>query len=311
MKPGIKIKSNTISLIVKSLVASLDIDFMLIIAKKMMDGYNIHERTGIEEKIFLQKTAAAHQIVLDIIDKNLLPHFISFLVDIHHNEYMGRKQPIKNIARLIEEMKFYGYTFDKINKFFVEDPDVRITRNWGILLEGEEYIIAFIRFDIVGSAKLVKLYPSDLVQSVYREIYNIIEKACLNRHGRIWSWEGDGGLVAFHFFKRNLLATLSAIEIINKLFIYNRLNSRLGQPVELRLAVHTGPCEYSENEEDIKNSEIIKKILEIESLHTKPNTVTISDITSINLDHALVRHLAPLHMENSKKYLRYEMVLEN
>jgi len=311
MSIGIKVKTGTINLLVRSLIDSLSIDLMILLARKMIEGYDIHKRTGIQNSIPIQKNIAAQQIVRDITDRDLFPHFISLLVDIHYYGYMGRKHPIQNISSIITEIQNYGFVYDKINRIFVEDPAVRISRNWGVLMEGEEYIFTFIRIDIVGNTKLVKKYPSDIIQCTYRDLHSIIEKAIHKRHGRIWNWEGDGGLVAFHFSRRNLLAVLSAIEIINRVFLYNKLTCRLDEPLEVRVAVHTGSSEYTDNEEELKKSETIKKIIEIESLNTKPNTVTISDITSINLDHIITQNLSELNISSHKKYLKYEVVLEN
>ena len=311
MSTEIKVKSSTTNLMVRSLIDSLSIDLMKLLARKMIDGYDIHRRTGIQESIPIQKNIAAQQIVRDIIEKNLFPHFMSLLVDIHYNGYMGRKHPIQNINILVTEIQNYGFVYDKINRLFVEDPEVRISRNWGVLMEGEEYIFTFLRLDIVGNTKLVKKYPNDVIQNTYRDLHSIVDKAIIRRHGRIWNWEGDGGLVAFHFSRRNLLAVLSAMEIANRIFIYNKLSCRLDQPLEVRIAVHTGPCEYTDNEEDLKKSETVKKIIEIESMNTRPNTVTISDITGINLDQILTQNLGLLDIDSRKKYMKYELIMEN
>lgn len=67
------------------------------------------------------------------------------------------------------------------------------------------------------------------------------------------------------------------MEIIHEIFIYNRLFRKLDEPISVRLTIHNGPCEYSENEEDIKKGETVRKIIEIESRYTKPNSITVSN----------------------------------
>ncbi len=305
-----KIKTSTYTLLTKTLIESFSIQIMKIIINRLIQGYDFHQRTGIPETIPIQKTEAARQIVSDIKENRLFTQFVSLLVDIHYNGITGRKYPVNNIGLLIREIQDYGYLYDKKNRMFVEDPKLRVTRNWGVLLEGEDYIFTFLRLDIVGNTQLVKKYPYAAIKATYSDLHEIVQQTVIKRHGRIWSWEGDGGLVAFHFSNRNQKAMLCAMEIINRVFLYNRFDSRLKQPLEIRVAVHTGTCEYTSNEEIIQDSETIKKITEIESKYTEPNTVTISDTAWINLDPILADSMEPIKIDTRKNYYRYMLKWE-
>ena len=65
------------------------------------------------------------------------------------------------------------WLYDNNNKMFVEDSSIRISRNWGVLLEEEEYTFSFIRLDIVGNTKLVKKYPN-----FYKNTYHHEHREC-------------------------------------------------------------------------------------------------------------------------------------
>jgi hypothetical protein len=305
-----KIKTSTYSLLTRTLIDSFSIQIMKDIISRFIQGYDFHQRTGIPENIPIQKTEAARQLVSDIKANNLFTRFVSLLVDIHYNGLTGRKYPVHNIGNLIREIQDYGYLYDKKNRMFVEDPKLRVSRNWGVLQEGEDYIFTFLRLDIVGNTKLVKKHPSHDIKSTYSDLHEIVKQTVIKRHGRIWSWEGDGGLIAFHFSNRNQKAMLSAMEIINRVFFYNCFECKLKQPVEIRVAVHTGTCEYTESEEIINDSETIKQIIEIESKYTEPNTVTISDTAWINLDPILADSMMPVDTGTRKNYYRYMLEWE-
>jgi hypothetical protein len=45
----------------------------------------------------------------------------------------------------------------------------------------------------------VRKYPADVIEKTYEDLRLMVEGAIDKRNGRIWSWEGDGGLVAFFF----------------------------------------------------------------------------------------------------------------
>jgi len=50
--------------------------------------------------------------------------------------------------------------------------------------------------------------------------------------------------MVFCFSKRDLSATLSALESLYDLFLYNRSNCLLKRPLQVRFAVHSGVCRF-------------------------------------------------------------------
>jgi hypothetical protein len=156
--------------------------------------------------------------------------------------------------------------------------------NWGVLREGMEYNMTFLRFDISGNTRLVRDYPEKVIKKTYQDLFSIITAAVEKRNGRVWNIQGDGGLVAFCFFRKDLSAVISAVESLHDLFLYNRLGCPLQEGLKVRFAVHAGGYMYNENREALKKSETIKELLEIESKYTEPNSITISNKVFISLD---------------------------
>lgn len=133
----------------------------------------------------------------------------------------------------------------------------------------------------------------------------MVQEAIDKRNGRIWSWEGDGGLVAFFFSNKQLYATLSAMDIVNRLFLYNQLHCRLDKPLGVRMAVHSGSMDYTANEEELKRTDVIKKIIDIEANYTNPNSVTISDTVATMLDTILADQFQPVTVTKNSNYYNY------
>jgi len=302
-----QIKSAFSNLMIKALTESLDVRSMTKIADRLIPNYNIYKRTGFPENIPIQKQDAAKQIVKDIIASNLLLEFVNQLIYYHTEGYMGKKYRINHLKAIIMEIEDHGLIYDQVNRMFVEDPDVRRARNWGTLREGEDYIFAFLRLDIVGNTKLVQQYPENLIKQTYSDLRGIVQRCIDKRNGRIWNWEGDGGLVAFYFSNKNFYATLSGMEIIHDLFIYNQVKCPLDKPVSARLAIHGGPCAYCSNEEDLKKIDLIKKLIEIESKYTKPNSLTISNVIKTSLDPQLSMHFLPVEGAGSNEHYNYQL----
>jgi hypothetical protein len=285
----------------------MDTHTMCSIAKRLIPDYNIHERTGYPSSIAIPNQLVAKQIVEDIISRNLFTNFVNHLIELQETGRMGRKYQIPYLNSIIKGMYDLGFIYDSENSMFVENPRYRLTRNWSALRKGEEYTIAFLRIDIAGNSKLVRNHTQEMTQNAYNDLRTIVQKATHKRNGRLWSWEGDGGLAAFFFSNKHLLATLTAMDIVHSLFIYNRLENQLDDDLAVRIAVHSGLFEYTENNEDLFQSDTIKHIVELEEKYTQLNTISISPVVKVMLDEIVSRQFHPKTVQGERKYFSYEL----
>lgn len=295
----------------RSLIDSLSTEMMVHIARNVIPHYDLHERTGFPDSIPVPKKDAAAQILRDLRSEELMIPFINQLVSIHQHGHMGRDYPIMNIRTIIQEMYNMGYLYDQELKMFVENPKFSRSRNWGVLREGDEHAFTFLRLDIVGNSVLVREHDDDVIQRTYADLRTIAENAIERRNGRIWNWEGDGGLAAFFFSNRNLHAMLSAMEIIHELFLYNSVRNRLNRKVSTRLSIHAGPCVYTTDPSILFKNETVKKTVEIESKHTKPDSVTISNTSNQHFDEIILRQFKPIIAGQNLRYYNYELRWED
>ncbi len=306
-----QIPSSLVSLTSRAVSESMDTNVMTHVAKDIIDDYDLFQRTGFRESMVVPQKDAANQIVRDMAKSGKFFYFISLLINMHTTGYKGRIYPIKylkDIVKMINEE--CGFIYDMENRLFVEDPAVRRTRNWGALLEGHDYILSFLRLDIVGNSHRVRKYPDNLIQATYADLRKIVDRAIDRRNGRIWNWEGDGGLVAFYFANKSHLATMSGMEIINELFVYNALHCRLDEPVKIRAAVNTGMCQYTQSVTDLLKNDVIKETVQIESKYTKPNSMTIGPTVSSKLDASILEGFETILVENRMKFYAYSVSLE-
>ncbi len=273
---------------IRALTESMEPRVMTHMIREIFPGYDIHARTGFPESLSIPNKEVAGQIVVDVIDAERFPTFVALLIRAHEEGFMGRKYPISYLREIIKGTFELGFIYDSVNRFFVEDPKVRHTRNWGVLQEGMEYTLAFIAVDIVGNTKLVRKYSDKDIQKTYQDIREIVQDSVIRRNGRIWNWEGDGGLAAFFFGNKHMSAAVSAIEIIHELFIYNRTRCILSEPVFLRIGVHAGSCEYTDNLEDLKKIQTVKETADLEQ-RSAANAITISIVIKVMLEDIIAR----------------------
>jgi len=295
-----------INLATKALAESMDVRTMVHLAKRFFPNYDLNERTGFPQNIAIPNLTAAEQIVKDIKKSELFLDFVSLLIDIRESGLMGRKYRVPYLREILGEMQREGIIYDEASRTFFEDAKVCRTRNWGVLREGQEYIITFLHIDVVGNTNLVRVYSPDIVKKTYNDLQKIVKAVCEARNGRIWSWEGDGGLAAFYIGNKNNHAALSALEILHELYIYNLIGCRLNEPLGVRIAVHSGPCEYSHSFSEI-NSETIKALEDMESRYTQPDTATFSSTVYRMLNHIILEQLTPVEAGSQSECYFYSM----
>lgn len=304
-----RVSSMLKTLAARALYESMDNTIMTRLANDLIPNYDIFKRTGFSYSETIPKQDAARQIIQDVVAAGLFFDMIYILVGFHNNGYFGRPLHISNLREIFREILQEGFVYDEVNKIFVEDSQIRRSRNWGTLTEGREYYLAFLRLDIVGNSKLVRKYPEQMIKDTYRDLLTLVEKAIDSRNGRVWNWEGDGGLVAFYFGHKTHMAVLSAIEIINEVFLYNFMHRRFSEPLRVRVSVHSGLCDYTENLQILMKNDTIKKTIQLESTYTEPNTVTVSDVIKRSIDPIFDKFLMPIKADKST-FFRYSVKME-
>lgn len=300
-----RIPNRLINYCVKALAQSMTINIMVALARQIIPHYDLHQKTGIPRSVAVPNITAAEQIVKDIISHQSFLDFVLLLVKTSDQGYMGRRYAIPYLRQLINGIIDLGYIYDTANDMFVENPQLRRTRNWGTLKNGHTYNLALLRLDIAGNSKLVKECDDATIQSAYDDLREIVELAVNRRNGRMWGWDGDGGLAAFFYGNKNQSAVLTGMEMLHELFIYNYTRNPLRRPLQIRTAVHSGPMEYSENEEDIRSAEIVRQVEKLEHSYTQAGSLSLSEVVMTMLDHLLLSQLEEKKVRGLRRYYVY------
>lgn len=295
---------------IRTLVNSYDVKIMQTMVREMFPNYDIYQRTGFPPNIPIQMMDAARQVVKDICAQDMFLDMLSVMMRFQESGYMGRKYPVKGLREILNGLDELGYLFDEELKLFYEDSTVRKTANWGALIENQIYTLTFLRLDIKGNTKLVRKYGRTKMQHIYRQIYQLVQTKVELREGRIWQWEGDGGLAAFFLPGNQIDTVLAAMEILHALFLYNLCDSIIEENIDLRIAVHTGTCSYSSNFEELKKNDVIKKIIEQEEKNTPPGSISISNRVYVNLSSRLANEFIPIMNSGKPSYHIYSIQWE-
>lgn len=301
-----KIPSKLERLVINALSQSIPVHTMIRLVKLVDPDYDLYERTGFPQNIPIPTIDAAKQITKDVIQEGLLVDFVEILIEINEKGLMGKSTNIRFLSNIIREIELLGYIFHEDDGTFKEKSDGKKTVNWGTLLDGKTYELTFLSIDIVSNTELVRKYNRQIISEVYADLREIFTLHVEKRNGRIWKWEGDGGLAAFYFEDKNIKSVLSGIDILLDLFFYNLFSTPLKDPLMIRLSVHTGPCQYSADVTSIVSDTLTALQLLSDEL-TMPDSLTISPSVYSDMGSKLELFFKPVTLKNGKFIYRYKL----
>ena len=295
----------------KCLQSSLEIEDMIRFAEMVNPDYDFYQRSGYSKKQLLINQDVASRIVVDMLQDEYYVDFVEMLIEIDSQGYMGRRYAMRGLDDVIDDVINAGYMYDKTTGQFFENQKERITRNWGRLVEGDERHMAVIRLDIVGNSILVKENKNNLIEKAYSDLRKIVTKAVVSRLGRLWIWEGDGALGAFMLGSYSRMAIYAGVEILNEMFIYNKVGNPLNSEIKLRLSVHSGQLAYSNSDTVCLKAETVRKALVLESKAAVPNSLVVSETLALTQDHVLLEAFSQAKTVSTEKYRMYQLSQKN
>jgi class 3 adenylate cyclase len=284
---------------------------MIRFVKMLCPDYDIYQRSGYPNGHPIATQDAASRIVTDMLKDGYYVDFVELLVKVDSQGYMGRQYTLRGLNDVVGDLIQSGFSYDPATGQFFENQQERISRNWGRLLDGDERQMAVLRLDIAGNSVLVKENPRNCVDKAYGDMRTIVTKAVVSRLGRVWSWEGDGALGAFMLGSYSRMAIFAGMEILNNMFLYNKMHNPLNSEIKVRLAAHSGSGVYSDSETDCLKTDLVKKAVTLESKAAVPNSLVISGSLAVTQDQALLNIFSSEKTTSGEKYRVYQVLQEH
>ncbi len=247
------------------------------IGRMLLRRYNSHEKLGIEDHITIPRRRAAEALIDECLNRKKDEELIKCLIELDGSDLLGKAVSFDGLESFMKDLVSAGYLYDykkrKIKKLKEAPEDLP---NWGALRDGKSYDVTVASIDIVGNSTLVKKYGLKKIEKVYAKFWNLLRRVLAVYDGRIWSWSGDGGLIAFTFKGHPTRAVLCALELQNVLSVFNvDPDLPIDEPISLRIGLDTGTLKFSLNTGQIV-SETINYAAHLEKSFTTPGKISIS-----------------------------------
>lgn len=248
------------------------------IGKYFFKDYSSHKINKTPETHTISNLLAAKTIVNYCLEKGKLEDLIKFIIELDGNLLNGKTINITGLENFLYALSRSGYYYDfKTRKFVNIKNDNKNMCNWGSLISGKEYMMIIASLDICSSSQLVKKYKSNIIEKVYFLLWEYVNKKIDKYDGRIWSWAGDGGIIAFRTEFGINAAVCCLLEILFSLPVFNGWESKpISDEISLRIGANLGFIKFQEDTGRII-SDVINFASHLEKKATQVNNLTITD----------------------------------
>lgn len=248
-----------------------------VLGKYFFKDYSTHKLENIQDSVTISPFTAANCFVRECQEKNKTEDLFKFIIELDGNLLNGKKVNLQNLENFLYRLSKTGVYFDFNSRKFVKfDQDKKTLSNWNVLKDGKEYQMIVASVDICKNSELVKKHQPAQMERMYYKLWDFINKKCLQYDGRIWTWAGDGGILAFRKDSNVNQAVSCCFEIQFSMPLFNvSIYKEIQEDIILRFGMDIGNVKFFNDTGRIV-SDVINYASHLEKQHTCANGISIS-----------------------------------
>jgi class 3 adenylate cyclase len=250
---------------------------IIVIGKRFTKDFDIRIEENQYGRLRLPPHTAS-EYLMDFFRKSRNIHeLVRFLIDLDCHSLNGREVVFDELEDflIILRQNGIGYDFKSRTFYFVSEKDAG--PKWEeCLQENKEYEFSYVSVDIVKSSELIRREDIKLVYHTVNSLYELFKDTAHSNNGSIWSWQGDGGIVAFwgeHSIPQSLFFSM---EVLGLLLLFNAKDNRFANDINLRFGIDRGWAFYKRDKGSILSNNI-NFAAHLEKKCTDINSITISE----------------------------------
>jgi len=243
----------------------------------ILGSFDSNEVSGTKNHISLSSRKSARLLVDRCEDGGELPALLKLVVEIDDGVVHGRSVRVHGLEAFLGKLLRAGIHYDfKTRRIISSCKDPEELVNWGCLKDGRDYDTAVISLDVADNSALVRKHGLRKMEKLYFNLWGFLRDKLAATDGRIWSWAGDGGIIAFALKDSARRAVRFAIEVQTAIPVFN-LTSALDwhSDLSLRLGIDSGKVRFNADTGKIV-SEVINYAAHLEKKSTTPGCISIS-----------------------------------
>jgi class 3 adenylate cyclase len=239
-------------------------------------NYSTHRLGKVSNSITISPLTAASLLVEECRDKGKLGDLFVFVIELDGTLLNGKTVKFGQLENLLYRLSTQGYYFDFNKRRLIKyDQERTLLKNWGALKDGKEYQMIIASIDVCDNSSLVKKYKPKTMEKVYYSLWEFIQSRINNYNGRVWTWAGDGGIIAFRYNDGAESAVACCLDILFSLPVFNALKKHIEEDMCLRLGMDSGPVKFFHDTGRIV-SDVINHASHLEKRGTEPNGLSVT-----------------------------------
>jgi class 3 adenylate cyclase len=240
-------------------------------------SYSIHAIAGMDPKRSISPLNAAKILVDDVEGKDRLKDLFAFTFELDGSPLNSKLVKLDGLENLLYRLTRSGQYYDFERRRFVDTDDHTTLINWGALRDGKDYAFTIVSIDICQNSELVKKHTTKVMEKVYYRLWAFLKAKLDHWEGRIWSWAGDGGILAFRGEKSAQQAVSCCLEILGTLAVFNMQPEKsIRDEICLRIGMDYGMVKFFNDTGRIV-SDVINYAAHLEKKGTKPQAMSVSE----------------------------------
>jgi class 3 adenylate cyclase len=266
------------NLLIETVGGSLVADQVEALGQMLIPDLNIHDLSGKRRNFTLSPRMATQVLTEHLIERKQLSDFIKLLVEMDEEIILGKELRIEGLEYFLQQLTETGLIYDsKKRKVVPLKEDLSKRPDWGSLKNGRSYDVTVASMDIVGSSELVKKFGRKTMEKFYSFFWLVLGERLATYEGRIWSWAGDGGILAFTFKNHRIRAARFAVEIQRIMPLINaHSRNPIDENVAVRIGMHSGKVSFMADTGKMI-SDVINLAAHLEKKGTQPGFVSITE----------------------------------
>ncbi len=249
------------------------------IGRYFFENFSTHRIEKTSDSITISPLSAARILVDECEKHNKLADLFAFVIELDGTLLNGKTVTFDQLENLLYRLSTQGMYFDFNRRRLVSyDQHKTVLKNWGALKDGKEYPLVIASIDVCDNSSLVQKHKPRVMEKVYYALWEYVQNKLRLYNGRVWTWAGDGGIVAFRYQDGPGNAVACCMEVLFSLAVFNVLPSN---PIEdhlcLRFGLDTGPVKFFNDTGRIV-SDVINFAAHLEKMGTRPNGLSVTDV---------------------------------
>jgi class 3 adenylate cyclase len=265
--------------LIELLAANFKTDEVSELGGLILGDFDSNLATATTNHVSISSRKSAKALVDHCADCSKLAELLKLVVEVDEGVVHGRPVRVQGLEAFLSKLLRSGIHYDFKTRRIVtacKEPDE--LPNWGCLKEGREYDMTVLSLDITNNSDLVRTHGLKRMEKLYYGLWSFLKEKLAAADGRIWSWAGDGGIIAFALEDHTRRAVRFAVEVQTSMPIFNLTDESDAQvDISLRVGIDSGKVKFNLDTGKIV-SDVINYAAHLEKKATRPGCVSFSRV---------------------------------